>query len=81
MASPVRVNGVFFTFTPEADPVSLDLVKDYFNSLKKKGDAFLKPIVYIDIPAIRVSISNWRTTQEYVKIAWKAIRRVIEEYI
>ena len=61
--------------------VSLEVVKDYLNSLKEKGDVFLTPTVYNDIPAIRVSISNWRTTQEDVEIAWQAMRREIKEYI
>ena len=81
LLAPVRLNGVCFTFTPEADPVSLEVVKDYLNSLKEKGDVFLTPTVYNDIPAIRVSISNWRTTQEDVEIAWQAMRREIKEYI
>ncbi|MGB7114801.1 MAG: pyridoxal-dependent decarboxylase [Anaerolineales bacterium] len=81
LLAPVRLNGLCFTFTTEEDPVSLEVVKDYLNSLKKKGDVFLTPTVYNDIPAIRVSISNWRTTQEDVEIAWQAMRREIKEYI
>lgn len=81
LLAPVRLNGLCFTFAMKEDPVSLDVVKDYLNSLKKKGDVFLTPTVYNDIPAIRVSISNWRTTQEDVEIAWQAMRREIKEYI
>ena len=81
LLAPVRLNGLCFTFTTEEDPVSLEVVKDYLNSLKKKGDVFLTPTVYNDIPAIRVSISNWRTTQEDVETAWQAMRREIKEYI
>ena len=81
LLAPVRLNGLCFTFATEEDPVSLEVVKDYLNSLKKKGDVFLTPTVYNDIPAIRVSISNWRTTQEDVEIAWQAMRREIKEYI
>jgi glutamate/tyrosine decarboxylase-like PLP-dependent enzyme len=81
LLAPVRLNGLCFTFATEEDPVSLDVVKDYLNSLKKKGDVFLTPTVYNDIPAIRVSISNWRTTQEDVETAWQAMRREIKEYI
>ena len=81
LLAPVRLNGVCFTFATEADPVSLEVVKEYLNSLKEKGDVFLTPTVYNDIPAIRVSISNWRTTQEDVEIAWQAMQREINEYI
>jgi len=81
LLAPVRLNGVCFTFATEADSVSLEVVKEYLNSLKAKGDVFLTPTVYNDIPAIRVSITNWRTTQEDVEIAWQAMRREIEEFI
>jgi len=79
LLSPVRLNGICFTLATEEDTVSLEVVKDYLNSLKEKGDVFLTPTVYNDIPAIRVSISNWRTTQEDVEIAWRAMQREISE--
>jgi glutamate/tyrosine decarboxylase-like PLP-dependent enzyme len=47
LLAPVRLNGVCFTFIPEADPVSLEVAKDYLNSHKEKGDVFLTTTVYM----------------------------------
>lgn len=41
----------------------------------------LTPTVYKDIPAIRVSITNWRTTQDDVEIAWQAIQQEATEFL
>ncbi len=77
LLAPARLNGICFTFATEKNTVSLEVVKNYLKNLKEKGDVFLTPTVYKNIPAIRVSITNWRTTQEDVKIAWRAIQREI----
>jgi glutamate/tyrosine decarboxylase-like PLP-dependent enzyme len=58
LLAPVRLNGICFTFATVGDRASLEVIKDYLNSIKEKGDVFLTPTVYNDIPAIRVSISN-----------------------
>ena len=80
LLSPVRLNGICFTFAMGEDTASLEVVKDYLNSLKEKGDVFLTPTVHKGIPAIRVSITNWRTTQEDVEIAWRVMCREIYGY-
>ena len=79
LLSPVRLNGICFTLAAEQDTVSLEVIKDYLNSLKENGDVFLTPTVYNDIPAIRVSVTNWRTTQEDMEIAWRAMQREISD--
>ena len=80
LLSPVRLNGICFTFKTE-NTTSLDIIKEYLNTLKEKGDVFLTPTVYQGIPAIRVSIANWRTKQKDIEIAWQAMQREIVEYI
>jgi glutamate/tyrosine decarboxylase-like PLP-dependent enzyme len=79
LLAPVRLNGICFTFATEKNTVSLEAVKEYLKNLKENGDVFLTPTVYNDIPAIRVSIANWRTTQEDVNIAWRAMQREISK--
>ncbi|MFC1879013.1 pyridoxal phosphate-dependent decarboxylase family protein [Chloroflexota bacterium] len=73
LLAPVRLNGVCFTISSEGEAVSLDAIKGYLKSLKENGDVFLTPTVYMDIAAIRVSITNWRTSHKDVEIAWRAM--------
>jgi glutamate/tyrosine decarboxylase-like PLP-dependent enzyme len=79
LLSPVRLNGVCFTFAMEEDKISVERVNKYLKILQQKGVVFLTPTVYKEIPAIRASITNWRTTQEDVELAWKAILQAAGE--
>ncbi len=75
LLAPVRLNGVCFTLAAEKKQLSIPVVKEYLSRLQKSGDVFLTPTLYQEIPAIRVSITNWRTTQEDVETAWNAMQR------
>ena len=75
LLSPVRLNGICFTLALEKGDLSSEVIKEYVERLQKSGDVFLTPTVYGEAPAIRVSISNWRTTQKDVEIAWRAIQQ------
>ena len=78
LLSPVRLNGIVFTIAVEKEKLSVDVVKEYLNRLQRNGDVFLTPTVYKDIPAIRVSITNWRTTLEDVELAWHAMQKELK---
>ncbi len=78
LLSPVRLNGIVFTIKVEKEELSVEVVKEYLNRLQRNGDVFLTPTVYKDIPAIRVSITNWRTTQEDVELAWAAMQKELK---
>lgn len=79
LLSPVHLNGICFTFS-EKENLSIELVKEYLKNLQKNGDVFLTPTVYKGIPAIRASVTNWRTTQADVDVAWKAILQESRQY-
>jgi glutamate/tyrosine decarboxylase-like PLP-dependent enzyme len=81
LLSPVRLNGVCFTLATESNPISLKTIKSYLNRLRESGDIFLTPTVYNEIPAIRISVTNWSTTQKDVEIAWQAMCREASGYI
>jgi glutamate/tyrosine decarboxylase-like PLP-dependent enzyme len=81
LLSPVRLNGICFTFAKEKEKLSVKVVKEYLKSLQENGDVFLTPTVYKGIPAIRVSITNWRTTQADVELAWKAMLKESAKYV
>lgn len=73
LLAPVRLNGICFTLAAKKDKISVEIVKEYLKRLQKNGDVFLTPTIYKEIPAIRVSITNWRTTREDVELAWKGM--------
>ena len=73
LLSPVRLNGICFTLATRKEKISVGVVREYLKRLQKKGDVFLSPTVYKDIPAIRVSITNWRTTRADVELAWQGM--------
>lgn len=73
LLSPVRLNGICFTFSKGKEKLSTEFIRGYLKRLQSNGDVFLTPTVYLGTPAIRVSITNWRTTQADVDSALKAI--------
>jgi glutamate/tyrosine decarboxylase-like PLP-dependent enzyme len=81
LLAPVRMNGVCFSCAAKGGKFSTEVVKSYLKRLQSNGDVFLTPTVYQGKPAIRASITNWRTTREDVEIAWKAMMLEITEYV
>ena len=77
LLSPVRMNGVCFTLKYRKTPVEADEIKDYLVKLKDNGGVFLSPTSYQSLPAMRASISNWRTTEKDMVTAWEAMQQCI----
>lgn len=77
LLSPVRMNGICFTLKSNEIPVGAQEIKNYLLKLKKNGGVFLTPTTYQSLPAIRASISNWRTTKEDMVTAWEAMQQCI----
>lgn len=79
LLSPVRMNGLCFTLASKK-PVTLAAIHAYLKMVRQDGVLFLTPTLYQDMPAIRISITNWRTTQEDVDITWESLQRVYRRY-
>ena len=75
LLAPVRLNGVCFTFKEPAMRTQA-AVKAYLKRLQQDGRVFLTPTIYQGMPAVRASITNWRTSQADVELAWQAMRRL-----
>ncbi|MEZ4633978.1 MAG: pyridoxal-dependent decarboxylase [Caldilineaceae bacterium] len=75
LLAPVGMNGLCFTLAPTEDGVTLDDVQRFLARVTADGGAFLTPTLHHGIPAMRASITNWRTTAEDVERAWKAIHK------
>lgn len=79
LLAPVRMNGICFTLASPDAPVSLDDVQRFLARVTAGGDAFLTPTVYSGVPALRASITNWRTTKEDVHRAWAGIQHATQK--
>ncbi len=78
LLAPVRLNGVCFTLKSEGEPVSLEKIQRYLTALQTGGQVFLTPTVYKGVPAVRASVTNWRTTDQDMTTAWQAIEQAAD---
>jgi glutamate/tyrosine decarboxylase-like PLP-dependent enzyme len=75
LLSPVRLNGVCFTLAMRGNSPTMNDIQRYLKLLRNSGRVFLTPTVFKGIPAMRVSVTNWRTTQADIEVAWVAIQQ------
>jgi glutamate/tyrosine decarboxylase-like PLP-dependent enzyme len=73
LLAPVRMNGICFTLARKGNDVLPGDIQQYLDIVKEEGQLFLTPTTYKGIPALRLSVTNWRTTQKDVEIAWQAL--------
>ena len=77
LLAPVRLNGVCFSLAAEIrSPAAL---QKYQKALQRSGAVFLTPTIYQGIPALRASITNWRTAPADLELAWAAMRELAGE--
>lgn len=76
LLAPVQLNGICFGFR---EKTSLGEVRAYLAKLQTDGRVFLTPTLYLGTPAIRVSITNWRTEAKDIEIAWEAMLATLSE--
>lgn len=75
LLAPVRLNGLCFTLTQTGlnQPLTITDIRQYLDLVKQDGRLFLTPTVYQNQPAMRISITNWRTTKADIDIAWDGL--------
>ncbi|WP_128894914.1 pyridoxal phosphate-dependent decarboxylase family protein [Longirhabdus pacifica] len=71
LLSPVHLNIVCFTL--DQKNITKETIHQFLVKLNGSGKTFLTPTVYQGIPAIRIAVSNWITTEDDVKTTWDAI--------
>ncbi len=72
LLAPVRMNVACFTLAGE---VTAERIKAYLAAVRETGAVFMTPTVYKGTPGIRAAISNWRTEEKDVEIAWEAMTK------
>lgn len=66
----MRLNVVCFTLAGETD---FDRVQDFLARVRDDGRVFLTPTTFRGEAGIRAALSNWRTREEDIEIAWRAM--------
>lgn len=73
LLAPQRLNGLCFTLMHDGERADSAIIQRYLHTLQAGGEVFLTPTVYNGSAAVRVSITNWRTTAADVARAWAAM--------
>lgn len=81
LLAPVHLNGICFTLADEENSPSLGRIRRYLDWLRADGRVFLTPTVYRGTAAMRISITNWRTSQADVELAWQALTEGVESFV
>jgi glutamate/tyrosine decarboxylase-like PLP-dependent enzyme len=75
LLSPVRLNVVCFTLNRQ--DITYESIQQFLDKIRDDGRVYFTPTVYKEIPAIRMAISNWQTTQKDIEIAWDVLNALI----
>ena len=79
LLAPPRLNGLCFTLLHNGAPADAATIQQYLHTLQAGGEVFLTPTTYKGTAAVRVSITNWRTTSADLERAWAAMLAAIGE--
>ncbi|MCC5438714.1 pyridoxal phosphate-dependent decarboxylase family protein [Clostridium botulinum] len=80
LLSTTRLNVVCFTINLENGNVKLEQIQQFLNLVNKDGRAFFTQTVYKGIAGIRAAISNWRTEEKDIEIAWEVLNKAYKSY-
>ncbi|OJH36973.1 pyridoxal phosphate-dependent decarboxylase family protein [Cystobacter ferrugineus] len=72
LLAPVRLNIVCFTLRQQGGATQED-IRAFLDRLRDDGRLFLSPTVLNGVPGMRAALSNWRTTERDIEIAWAAL--------
>ena len=81
LLSVTRLNVVCFTINAGENNATLDQIQQFLKLVNEDGRAFFTQTVYKGMPGIRAAISNWRTEEKDIKIAWEVLNKAYKEYL
>lgn len=76
LAEP-KINIVCFTLNIAEEKLTTSLIAEYLNQVNETGKAFFTSTIFNGKPAIRIAVSNWKTTIDDLEIAWECLIDVI----
>lgn len=81
LLSDTRLNVVCFTINLGDNNATLEQIQQFLKIVNEDGRAFFTQTVYKGIPGIRAAISNWRTEEEDIEIAWEVLNKAYKIYL
>lgn len=80
LLSTTRLNVVCFTIHFGEHSMTLENIQSFLNVVNKDGSAFFTQTIYKGKPGIRAAISNWRTEEKDIEIAWEVLNKAYNSY-
>ncbi|WP_411681997.1 hypothetical protein [Clostridium thailandense] len=81
LLSVTRLNVVCFTINAGENNAELDQIQQFLKLVNEDGRAFFTQTVYKGTPGIRAAISNWRTEEKDIEIAWEVLNKAYKRYL
>lgn len=81
LLSTTRLNVVCFTIHFDEYAITLENIQQFLNLVNEDGRAFFTQTIYKGIPGIRAAISNWRTEEKDIEIAWEVLNKAYIVYV
>lgn len=80
LLSTTRLNVVCFTIQFGEHSMTLENIQQFLNVVNEDGRAFFTQTIYKGKPGIRAAISNWRTEEKDIEIAWEVLNNAYNSY-
>lgn len=81
LLSTTRLNVVCFTILFGEHTMTLENIQQFLNLVNEDGSAFFTQTIYKGKPGMRAAISNWRTEEKDIEIAWEVLNKAYNSYI
>lgn len=81
LLSTTRLNVVCFTIHAGEQVMTLENIQQFLNVVNETGNAFFTQTIYKGRPGIRAAISNWRTEEKDIVIAWDVLNTAYKSYV
>lgn len=81
LLSTTRLNVVCFTINTYEKELELENIQQFLNLVNEDGRAFFTQTIYKGTPGIRAAISNWRTEENDIEIAWEVLNKAYNSYV
>ena len=76
LLAAVRMNGIVFTLA--GDDVTLSRVQAYLHRVQAAGVLYMTSTEYFATPAIRISVTNWQTTEQDISAVWSGMLAALD---
>ncbi|AZV55391.1 pyridoxal-dependent decarboxylase [Clostridium sp. AWRP] len=81
LLSITRLNVVCFTIDFGEHTMTLENIQQFLNLVNEDGSAFFTQTIYKGKPGMRAAISNWRTEEKDIEIAWEVLNKAYNSYV